>query len=441
MNLIEQKGKDLLKWLSKPRIVFARTTPAHKLLIVSACQQQGHIVAVTGDGVNDSPAIKKADIGIAMGITGTDVAKDAADMILLSDDFSAIVLGVQEGRKIFDNLKRAIIYILASNFPELLAFLSLVILRIPLPLTTIMILCVDLGFNIIPSISFGSENPELDVLVRPPRKKNEHLMTKRVLVASYFTNGVIEAVGAFLTYFVVMNDFGLKPSELFGLAVNVGFRPGQNDIYDPNLPYYGQTSQRFIDYCQACWNGDGECNVNDLNSRDVDTTPDWIYPKDNTMDLRLYYLQCTRDGQIISRVDWEPCKVKQISLNSDLPVCYTTEMGRFAQTGFYLSMALLQFPVIMVLKTRKLSSKYAGLDNFALNCSMGWILMFTLVVCYIPPLSDALGTRGVIFMHYGLPALPFVIFIHLLDEFKKYMIRNARKPVDKPNWFERNAMW
>ena len=131
--------------------MFARTTPSQKLLIVNACQIAGHVVAVTGDGVNDSPAIKKADIGIAMG-SGSDVAKNAADMLLLDDNFSSIVNGVEEGRLIFDNLKKSIAYTLSSNIPEILPFIMFILFAVPLPLSTVLILCIDLGTDMVLSL-------------------------------------------------------------------------------------------------------------------------------------------------------------------------------------------------------------------------------------------------------------------------------------------------
>ncbi len=112
----EENGKTQLdEWIQKTEIIFSRTTPIHKLRIVESCQRIGHVVGVTGDGVNDAPAIKQADIGISMGISGSDVSKDAADMVLLNDDFSSIVDGIEEGRKVFDNLKKTIVYLLTSN--------------------------------------------------------------------------------------------------------------------------------------------------------------------------------------------------------------------------------------------------------------------------------------------------------------------------------------
>lgn len=118
-----ERGRYLMDWISKPEVVFARTTPSQKLLIVDACQRIGHVVAVTGDGVNDSPAIKKADIGVAMG-SGSDVAKGAADILLLTDDFSSITLGVEQGRLMFDNLKKSIAYSIAINIPEMVPVMA-----------------------------------------------------------------------------------------------------------------------------------------------------------------------------------------------------------------------------------------------------------------------------------------------------------------------------
>ena len=132
-------------------------SPAHKLLIVENCQRRGEIVAVTGDGVNDAPALKKGDIGVAMGIAGKDVSKEAADMILMDDNFASIVNGVEEGRLIFDNLKKSIAYTLSSNIPEIAPFLIYITAKLPLPLSTVLILCIDLGTDMVPAISLAYE--------------------------------------------------------------------------------------------------------------------------------------------------------------------------------------------------------------------------------------------------------------------------------------------
>jgi len=180
-----EKGRQIMDWISKPEVVFARTTPSQKLLIVDACQRLGHVVAVTGDGVNDSPAIKKADIGVAMG-SGSDVAQNAADMLLLDDNFSSIVNGVEEGRLIFDNLKKSIAYTLSSNIPEIAPFLFFITCQMPLPLSTVLILCIDLGTDMVPAISFAYENPELDIMERYPRNsKRDHLVNTKLISFAY----------------------------------------------------------------------------------------------------------------------------------------------------------------------------------------------------------------------------------------------------------------
>lgn len=142
-------------------------------------------MAVTGDGVNDSPAIKKADIGIAMG-SGSDVAKNAADIILLDDDFSSIVTGVEQGRVMFDNLKKSITYALCVNMPELLPVLMFILFQIPVPLSTILMLIICLGTDMWPAIALAYENGELDLMDRMPRNaKRDHLVTARLICFTY----------------------------------------------------------------------------------------------------------------------------------------------------------------------------------------------------------------------------------------------------------------
>ncbi|GCB81956.1 hypothetical protein scyTo_0023194, partial [Scyliorhinus torazame] len=167
-------------------IVFARTSPQQKLIIVEGCQRQGAIVAVTGDGVNDSPALKKADIGVAMGISGSDVSKQAADMILLDDNFASIVTGVEEGRLIFDNLKKSIAYTLTSNIPEITPFLLFIVANIPLALGTVTILCIDLGTDMVPAISLAYEAAESDIMKRQPRNpKTDKLVNEKLISMAY----------------------------------------------------------------------------------------------------------------------------------------------------------------------------------------------------------------------------------------------------------------
>uniref|UniRef100_A0A1I8EIX7 Na(+)/K(+)-exchanging ATPase n=1 Tax=Wuchereria bancrofti TaxID=6293 RepID=A0A1I8EIX7_WUCBA len=196
-------------------IVFARTSPIQKLQIVEAFQNAGHIVAVTGDGVNDAPALRKADIGIAMGIAGTDVSKEAADMILLDDNFASIVTGVEEGRIIFDNLKKSIAYTLTSNIPEITPFLSYILFGIPLPMSVVAILCIDLGTDLWPAISIAYEEAETNIMERPPRNARvDKLVNARLMNFSYLQIGIIQAAAGFMTYLIIMAENGFHIHRL-----------------------------------------------------------------------------------------------------------------------------------------------------------------------------------------------------------------------------------
>ena len=197
--------KELREKLAEKEVIFTRMTPKHKLRVVSILKEEGEIVAVTGDGVNDAPALKKADIGIAMGISGTDVAKEASDIILLDDNFATIINAVEEGRTVYENIKKFITYIFASNIPEAVPYLAYILLKIPLPLTIIQILAVDLGTDMLPALALGAEKPTPGIMKQPPRKLKERLLDLPLLIRSYLFLGPIEAIACMFGFFYVLH--------------------------------------------------------------------------------------------------------------------------------------------------------------------------------------------------------------------------------------------
>ena len=221
---LERTSDEELKEALAGEVVFARMAPEQKLRVVENLQQMGEIVAVTGDGVNDSPALKKADIGVAMGITGTDVAKEAADMVLTDDNFASIVNAIEEGRAVYANIRKFMLYILNSNMPE--AVPSAVYLfsggAVPLPLTTMQILTIDLGTDMLPALGLGCEAPEDDVMDRPPRDPSEPLLTGRVMRKAFLWYGLMGAVVSMAAYLFAQLEGGWLPgAEMFGVGADL----------------------------------------------------------------------------------------------------------------------------------------------------------------------------------------------------------------------------
>lgn len=238
---LERFGESVPEWdwiVSHQQIVFARTTPDQKLRIVQQLQKRGHIVAATGDGVNDAAAIKCADVGLAMG-SGTDAAKQAAGMILLDDSFSSIVAGVESGRMVFENLQKVILYLLpAGSWSEMLPVLANVFLGMPQALSSFQMIMICMLTDIFPSLSMVYEPPEADIMSRPPRNiKTDRLVTPRFIMFAYGNIGMLESLVAFCMFFWYMSSY-------------VGFAPGDLIFaYDQwgNDGYLGHSAQEMTD--------------------------------------------------------------------------------------------------------------------------------------------------------------------------------------------------
>lgn len=476
--------------LAHDQIVFARTSPQQKLLIVENNQRIGHIVAVTGDGVNDSPALKKANIGVAMGIAGSDVSKEAADMILLDDNFSSIVGGVEEGRLIFDNLKKSITYTLQHNPPEITPFLAFIILQIPVPLTTVLILCIDLGTDIFPAIALAHENAELDIMERAPRNaKTDRLVNKRLIAFAYLPIGIIQSVAAFFTYFVVWNDFGLGPSVLPFLNSNDNF--GSSFPEDKRW-LYAERSRPLGPSLDAGWFDDVNGGKFEIYFQNVqpgfdiqngdgtsaalkNSTSGVIFESLLLNDTQRYNMfkilaftlkrppcvtySCVIDGVKYTN-DYSKCVAGAIRYESGLVIensvlaykpgdaihndkvvvghgegegcfdLYTQsqqdETAKTVQTAFFITIVMSQIAGILICKTRTLSLFQQGMKNHTLTISLVTEVMICCLIAYVPFIQSAFGSSSVHFVHW-LPAIPFLIFILALDETRKFFLRRGLK--------------
>jgi P-type Ca2+ transporter type 2C len=200
IDLDELSDQAIVEEVKKGNVIFARVSPEQKLRIVKVLKKNGQVVAVTGDGANDAPSLKEANIGVAMGASGTDVAREAADIVLLNDSFASIVQAVESGRAIYENIRKFIVYVFAHNVAELIpyvlfAVLSTSIWAIPLPLLVVQVLAIDLAIDVIPSLALSREPPEAGIMQEPPRSLRERLFTSKVFSRSLYI-GTIIAIGA-----------------------------------------------------------------------------------------------------------------------------------------------------------------------------------------------------------------------------------------------------
>jgi magnesium-transporting ATPase (P-type) len=197
VDLEDLNDQAIVDEVKKGNVIFARVAPEQKLRIVKVLKKSGEVVAVTGDGANDAPSLKEADIGVAMGASGTDVAREAADIVLLNDSFASIVKAVESGRAIYENIRKFIVYVFSHNWAELIPYVLYAVLAIPLPLLVVQVLAIDLAIDVIPSLALSREPPEAGIMQEPPRSIKERLFTRRVFGRSLYI-GTIIAVGAMI---------------------------------------------------------------------------------------------------------------------------------------------------------------------------------------------------------------------------------------------------
>ena len=379
--------------LSRKQIVFARTMPQQKQDIVAHLQTMGHIVAVTGDGVNDSPALKQADVGVAMGIMGSDVAKEAAKVILMDDNFASIVHGIAEGRLIFDNLKKCIIYVLVHITPEMVPFLLFVVLQIPLALQVVMILTIDLGTDLVPAIALAYEEMEGVIMEKPPRNAvTDRLAGLQLWAMGYFWLGGIETGLCFFTFLSIFWEFGFTPSSLYGSAV--GFANNLAPFTAADL-----IGKRFGNCASSC-------------------NPSlWIPSQPDTLCLlQSCTAACERlrffCNMAANNQKWQAAQAAYVAQGKNFGN-WRVEALVAAQSGYLFTIMLGQIATMMCVKTRFQSLFKRGLDNKYVNMSFPVSILVSVLVIFAPPFQTVFLTSSFNgkYIGYVLCMLPISVLL------------------------------
>ncbi|CAG0898014.1 unnamed protein product [Darwinula stevensoni] len=439
-----------------PEIVFARTSPQQKLKIVEGCQRLGAIVAVTGDGVNDSPALKKADIGIAMGIAGSDVSKQAADMILLDDNFASIVTGVEEGRLIFDNIKKTVAYTLTKNMTELAPVVLFIVAAIPLPLGTITILCIDLGTDLLPAVALAYEKAESDIMKRQPRNPfTEKLQAADMILlddnfASIVTGVeegrlIFDNIKKTVAYTLTKNMTELAPVVLFIVAaiplplgtitilcidlgtdllpaVALAYEKAESDIMkrQPRNPF----TEKLVTPCLVCMS---YFHIGAMQIAGGYLAYFTIMAHNGFRPLSLFGLRSHWDSKAINDLEdsygqeWTYTDRKNLEF-----ACYA---------GFFLAIVIVQWANLIILKTRRNSVFQQGMTNWVMNFALVFETAMAAMFLYTPGLVEAVSMYPLKW-EWWLPALPFFFLILTYDELRKFLLR--RKPGGWKTSAERN---
>jgi sodium/potassium-transporting ATPase subunit alpha len=377
-----------------------------------------------GEGINDSPALKKADVGIALA-KGSGLARDSADMILLDNDFRNVFKAIKQGRLQFDVFRRLIKYNLTSHMAQLMPTIGFVILQFPIPFTAILILCYEI-INILPNMCMAYEEPNEHMMDKKPRNpKKETLCQWRLISYSYLFAGIIQASACMLTYFIVLNDYGLHPSEILFLSAKPGVLPARNDVYNFYDEEYGGNTNAFIRDNAYLFGMNGEAY--NLFVDNLYTVIDYSDDQFVSMDLRLFYYY-------EESTYWLTCGYNSRGSRYDDYVCYRPEALRHAQSAYLTALVLMQIINSICVRIKSSNLTKYRFKNMYLNISYLVQVLVLILFLYIPRLNEWIGLRGIRAEHW-IPCLLMFVLFFIYEEINKYLMRHVKRPDGNPSWF------